>query len=256
MLTLYDFINFYFKTPPAPDPFRFGLELRAEGLHLFHDLLLPPPLRQPGLHAADYRGKEADARYAPSFDLNQKNERLVVPFDLIDSVIVDEVAGAVEDRPALMNFNPLEHVAGVSEHDVRPAFHQGMSKGYMFRFRAVAPVRPPMGGNDHEVRILFRFLNKPEEPPGPAVSHVHGNVEHAGGPLPCHPFRLVVRESDERDVHVARAKHGGLRRLPDIRSRSGMMDAGSIENPDRIGKGLVFKIQGMIVGKRGHVDAG
>ena len=60
-------------------------------------------------------------------------------------IIVEEVAAAVEDRPAAMDLDRFRMMRRVAKDDVDPrAVDEGASKAALVRRKIVAPVRAPV----------------------------------------------------------------------------------------------------------------
>lgn len=62
-------------------------------------------------------------------NLDQEDERLIIPLHIIHGIIINEVSCAVENGAASIKLNALKNMAGVTKNDVRTGIDQTMAKG-------------------------------------------------------------------------------------------------------------------------------
>src|SRR3972149_4817320 len=117
----------------------------------------PPPLGTLGqlrLQAPDHRGDENKSPKMRPVTLERRDERVVVPRVLIDRVVVDEISAPVKNGPTAIEFDSPGDVRAVAEDDVRSGLAESGGGLDVLRRRTRPPVRPPMGGDDHEIARL------------------------------------------------------------------------------------------------------
>lgn len=115
-------------TPLAPRGRR-GSELFAQRHHLEYDLF---QLRSPGesrLQISNHDRIQLHPSYSAVSGFHDEDEGLVIPFDFIYGIVIDEVSGGIDDRPAFVDLDPLIDMAGVSKDESAPAFISCFPKG-------------------------------------------------------------------------------------------------------------------------------
>ena len=96
-----------------------GPEVPAEPLHPLRDLP-GTPARQPCLEIRDQRGMQPKRPRCAAVGVEHENERLVIALERIHRVVVDEVPGAVDDRPVPEQLDAADDVRRVPVDDVGP----------------------------------------------------------------------------------------------------------------------------------------
>ncbi len=99
-------------------PRRAGFHLRAQADHLARDFFGAAWLREIGLAVGDHRGIQEHSCEAAPAVFDDEDKRIVITLNLVDRIIVNEIAGAVDDRMTEVNFNAAKNVPRVAEHDV------------------------------------------------------------------------------------------------------------------------------------------
>ena len=95
----------------------------------------------------------------------------------VGAVVVDEVAGAVEDRAAAVDLDAAQDVARMAEDEVRARVDQRVGERPLGGRRVVAEVRSPVGRRDEDVDVGPRPPHGVENPVGARVPEPDRAVE-------------------------------------------------------------------------------
>ena len=86
--------------------------------------------------------------------------KLLIAFDAL--VIGNEIAAAIEDQPVTIDLEPARMVGGMTMQKVAsPGIDQRMGERALLLVDAVAPIRAPMNGRDHDIAWPAERNNAP-----------------------------------------------------------------------------------------------
>src|SRR5712691_10941779 len=125
-------------------PGRVSAELLRQQGQLGGDGFGLPTLGPKRLEVSNHGGESPHSNDTPAFCLDYKDKRLVVALDLIDGIVVDKVADAVQDWPLLVDLDASKNVAGVPKHDVRAGVDEAPGETDVGSGWPITPVRAPM----------------------------------------------------------------------------------------------------------------
>src|SRR5574337_1647682 len=100
----------------------------AEPLHPGRDGDCITGSREPRLHVADHRGIKFEAGDPAPLGLDYKNERFVIPLDLVHRIVVHKISCAVEDRTSAIDLDAAKNMRGMTENDISALFDQGAAE--------------------------------------------------------------------------------------------------------------------------------
>jgi hypothetical protein len=109
-------------------------------------------LKSPGPEGRDVEGAETAVGRIDVREIHQREiaAKLLVARDAF--VIVEEIAAAVKDETILVDFDRLGVMRGVAVNDGDARLlDQSMSEPALILRRLIAPIRPLMDGDDHDV---------------------------------------------------------------------------------------------------------
>ncbi len=206
-----------------------GAEIRAQVRHLLGDARGVVPTRAPCLKAPDDGGIELEPCDGRVSRLHYEDKGFIVALGLIHAIIVHEIAGAVQNRLALVELHPLEDVARVAEDDVRPRLDQRVGKGDMRRLGNIAPVRPPVRGHDEDVHQRAYMPHHLQQPLAPPVVGVHWRVKRPGFVPVRFPFAHVIRKRDHADSQVVMLDNDRPGGFSNVTPGTGMLNTGFVQ---------------------------
>lgn len=111
-------------------PFYLRAHLLARTLHSIRYLLEVPALCQPGLKVLYKHGENIDVADTSGIQLQPKERGLIVSKHLVDSVVIHEIAGIVQDGLPFVDLDSLKDVGAVPVENVGAGIHQFVGEGF------------------------------------------------------------------------------------------------------------------------------
>ena len=126
--------------------------------------------------------------------LDLKCPGAVIALHRINGVVIDKIAGGVQDQPAFENFDTAANMGRMAEDHVRARPDQAVGECGVLDWRMSAPVPAPVRGHDQQINLTAHFADLVEQSGSAVVMCCDGHVKDAGMILTGFPCRLVVSE--------------------------------------------------------------
>src|SRR5260370_26110474 len=187
--------------------------------------------------------------YRLSICFNNKYTTPIIALSFSNGIIVNKIAGAIQDWFLLVELYPSNYMARMTKNNICTCINKSVSKGNLFRWRNVSPIWSPMSRDDQKIDALFCLAHQFQKFYSSLILQFNRTIKYSWLCFGCFPVGLIIRKGDQPQLPPFHFPDGRFRGLGEGRACTSMMNASILQITDGLKEPFVFKIKRMVIRK-------